>query len=195
MSRSKEPGFWETVLADIEWSASAVEVDPDDPEGWRSKGFKPMSLAACLAKPGFHATFMYRVSRWFRKQGMPFISYPLMLVNQTITGAELSHNADIGPGLRLLHPMCVYIAPDVKLGFRSTLNQGTAISKSLNEGSAPPEIGNYLLLSPGAKIVGRVKVGHRVLIGPNSAVVTDVEDDAVVMGVPATPIPEDFELT
>ncbi len=190
-----EPGFWETLLADIEWSAVPLEdVDPQDPESWRPRGFDPKALVLCLARPGFHATWMYRVSRWLRKRGMPFLSYPMMVVNQTITGAEISHNADIGPGLRVLHPMGIYIAPGVRIGHRLTINQGAAVSKSLAEGSAEPVVGSYVQLSPGAKIVGRVTVGDRVLVGPNSAVVTDVEDDARVMGVPAQPLPGDYDM-
>jgi len=193
--RDDEPGLLETILADIEWSAAELEhVDPYDPEGWRARGVDPKALLSCLSRVGFHATWMYRVSRWLKKRKMPFLSYPLMVANQTVTGAEISHNADIGPGLRILHPMGIYVGSDVKIGFRSTFNQGSAVSKSMREGSSEPEIGNYLQLSPGAKIMGDVKVGDRVQVGPNSVIVNDTNDDEKVMGVPAKPIPEDEEL-
>jgi serine O-acetyltransferase len=195
MTEHHEPGFWETLLADIEWSAGKVEhVDPSDPESWRSRGFDPKKLVSCLPRVGFHATWMYRVSRWCRQHGMPFLSYPIMVVNQTLTGAEISHNAKIGPGLRILHPMGIYVGGNVKIGPRSTFNQGTAVSKGLAEGSGEPEVGSYLLMSPGAKILGRVKVGDRVQVGPNSVVVRDVSDDGRVMGVPAEPLPDDAEM-
>lgn len=190
-----EPGFWETLLADIEWSAGPVEhADPADPDGWRSSGFDPKKLISCMARVGFHTTWMYRVSRWCRSKGMPFLSYPLMVLNQTLTGAEISHKADIGPGLRILHPVGIYVGADVKIGPRSTFNQGAAVSKNLHEGSGEPTVGSYLLMSPGAKILGRVKVGDRVLVGPNSVLVSDVEDGARVMGVPAKPLPDDVEM-
>ncbi len=195
MSRDGEVGLLETLLADVEWSAGELQdVDPHDPDGWRAKKVDAKAVLSCLSRVGFHATLMYRISRWLKKRRMPYLSYPLMVLNQTITGAELSHNADIGPGLRILHPMGIYVGSDVKVGFRSTFNQGAAISKSMREGSAEPEIGNYLQLSPGAKIMGGVKVGDRVQVGPNSVLISDSESDERVMGVPAKPIGADEEL-
>lgn len=112
------------------------------------------------------------------------------MFNQVITGAELSHNADIGPGLRILHPIGVYVGPNVTVGFRSTFNQNTAISKNMTDHSAEPRCGNYLALGPGAKIMGRIEVGDRVFVGPNSVVIEDVPDDTTLLGVPARPIEE-----
>ena len=195
MTHRKNPGFWETILADIEWSGGPVDVDdPDDPEAWKTRKLELSRLASSLSRLGFHATLMYRCSRWLRTHHLPMLSYPLMVVNQVITGAELSHNAEIGPGLRILHPIGIYVGPHVKIGFRSTFNQNAAVSKNMTEGSAEPTCGNYLELGPGAKIMGKVDVGHRVFVAPNSLVVEDVPDDAKVIGVPAHPIPEDLEM-
>jgi len=183
---TREPGFWETLAADIEWSAGPVEgVDDKDPEGWRARGFKLGNLASCLQRPGFAATVLYRVARYCKTHGHPLLSGGLMLANQTLTGAELSHNADIGPGLRILHPMGVYVGPHVHIGIRSTINQGASVQKNLNEGSGNPDCGNYLQLSPGARILGKVEIGDRVWVGPNSVVVDDVPDDTTVFGIPA----------
>lgn len=182
-------GFLETLLADVEWSGGPLAIEDDkDPEGWRARGLRLSALASCLAKPGFHATLLYRLSRELRKRGLTPLSYGVMLANQALTGAEISHNAEIGPGLRILHPMGVYVGPGTKIGFRATLNQGTSVQKNLAEGSGNPTCGNYLELAPGAKVLGGVEVGDRVWVGPNSAVVSDVEDDTHVLGVPARPM-------
>jgi serine O-acetyltransferase len=37
----------------------------------------------------------------------------------------------------------------------------------------------------GAKVLGPIRIGHRVTIGANAVVVKDVPDDCVVVGVPA----------
>jgi serine O-acetyltransferase len=191
----KRPGLIDTLLADIEWTGGPVSVDDDsDPEGWRAQGLELGRLASCLSKPGFHATVMYRFSRWFREKKLTPLSYGLMLLNQAATGAEISHNADIGPGLRILHPQGVYVGAGVKIGFRSTFNQNTSVQKNMTEGSGEPSVGNYLGLAPGARILGRVEVGDRVLVGPSSAVIGDVEDDATMFGVPAEPMDDDFEM-
>jgi serine O-acetyltransferase len=187
----RTPGLVETLLADIEWTGGPVEVADDrDPEGWRAEGLELARLLSCLPKLGFHATVMYRLSRWLKLRGLSPLSFGLQTLNQLVTGAELSHNADIGPGLRILHPQGVYVGPGSKIGYRATFNQQAAVQKNMTEGSAEPRCGNYLELGPGAKIVGRVEVGDRVFIGPNSVAVDDVPDDATVFGVPAKPYDE-----
>ena len=195
MSRDREPGLLESLLADVEWNAGELPgVDDHDPEGWRASRLDVKALVSCLPRPGFHAAVLYRLSRWFRKRGLKPVSFGLQLVNQALTGAEISHNADIGPGLRILHPTGVYIGSDVRIGFRSTFNQGSAVQKNLNEGSGNPDCGNYLAMSPGAKVLGGVRVGHRVWVGPNSTAVADIDDDTTVLGVPARPLPPDEEM-
>jgi serine O-acetyltransferase len=193
-SRSRH-GLLETVLADIEWSGGPVEVADDmDPDGWRASGLELRRLASCMTRLGFHATWMYRVSRWLKTHHMGLLSGSMALLNQVITGAELSHNAEIGPGLRILHPVGVYVGPGVEIGFRATFNQNAAVSKNMSEGSAEPRCGNYLALGPGAKIMGRVEVGDRVFIGPNSVLMEDAPNDTTVVGVPAKPVDDSFEM-
>jgi serine acetyltransferase len=51
-----------------------------------------------------------------------------------------------------------------------------------------PTIGDNVTIYPGAKIVGGITVGNNAVIGPNSVVVKDVPDNAVVSGIPAVVI-------
>lgn len=46
-------------------------------------------------------------------------------------------------------------------------------------------IGNNVNLCVGAKVIGGVKIGNNVIVAPNSVVVKDVPDNAVVSGIPA----------
>ena len=48
-----------------------------------------------------------------------------------------------------------------------------------------PTVGDYVDMTTGCKIIGKVKVGNNVTIGPNSVVVKDIPDKAVVVGIPA----------
>lgn len=48
-----------------------------------------------------------------------------------------------------------------------------------------PSIGDNVTLCPGAKIIGKVKIGNNVMVAPNAVVVHDVPDNATVAGVPA----------
>jgi len=52
-------------------------------------------------------------------------------------------------------------------------------------------IGENVILTPGAKIIGKVAVGNNCVIAPNSVVVKDVPDNCVVSGIPAKIIKKD----
>lgn len=187
------PDFWDTILCDIEWSGGPVDVDDDQyPTRWKAKGLDKKRLANCLYNLGFAATFMYRLSRWFYKRDMKVPAFLLQQINHSVTGAELSHKADIGPGLRIGHPQGVFVGPEVKVGVRSTFNQGTALSSNMEMEEGTPQVGNYLYMSPGAKVFGAVKIGNRVWVGPNSVAMKDIEDDKVVLGVPGRSMPSTF---
>ena len=46
-------------------------------------------------------------------------------------------------------------------------------------------IGNHVELTVGSKVIGKVVIGNNAIIAPNSVVIKDVPDNAVVSGVPA----------
>jgi serine O-acetyltransferase len=191
--RGPPPGLLDTLLSDIEWSGGPVEVaDDKDPQGWRAKGLDPKRLTNCLQFLGFYATVMYRVSRWCYLHKLKVLAAPIQVLNTVVTGAEISHKADIGPGFRIGHSQGLFVGPNVKLGFRSTMNQGTCLSSNLEADHGAPVVGNYLYMSPGSKVFGNVKIGHRVWIGPNSVALKDIESDKVVLGVPGRAMPPTF---
>lgn len=188
-----KPTFLETVLADIQWSGGPVEVaDDTDQDGWKPRSFDRWRLVNCLQFLGFYSTVMYRASRWCYQHKLKVLAAPIQFINHSLTGAEISHKAEIGPGLRIGHPQGLFIGPDVTVGFRSTFNQGTCLSSNMEMDDGAPNVGNYLYMSPGAKVFGNVTIGDRVWVGPNSVALKDIEDDKVVLGVPGRAMPPSF---
>jgi serine O-acetyltransferase len=51
---------------------------------------------------------------------------------------------------------------------------------------AAPRIGDHVDIGAGAKLLGDIRIGNRVAIGANAVVLTDVPDDCIAVGVPAT---------
>ena len=41
------------------------------------------------------------------------------------------------------------------------------------------------MFCPGLKVLGKIKIGYNVVIAPNSVVIKDIPDNALVSGVPA----------
>jgi serine O-acetyltransferase len=103
-------------------------------------------------------------------------------LNHVVTGADIAFQAEIGPGLALLHPTGVVIASDAVIGARCTVHQGVTI------GSRPagsPRIGDDATLGPGSRIIGDVSLGDATYVAPNAVVTHSFEGHVVLVGIPA----------
>ena len=68
------------------------------------------------------------------------------------------------------------------IGKNCTFYQCTIVGGT--HGKGIPIIGDNVVLFAGAKVVGKVTIGNNVVIGANSVVVSDIPDNAVVVGIP-----------
>jgi serine O-acetyltransferase len=88
---------------------------------------------------------------------------------------------DIGAGLFIQHGVATIVSAD-RIGANCWIDQHVAIGYSND--TDRPTIGNDVRIGPGAKIIGRVKVGDHATIGPNTVVLYDVEANVTMLGVP-----------
>lgn len=131
-----------------------------------------------------------RTCRFIRgKKWLKYTIYPFSLLMlqhyQYKFGIGISFLTEIGPGFYIGHFGGIFIYPDCKIGKNCNLSQEVTIGnvpRGQNKGY--PTIGDNVYIGPGAKVIGRLKVGDRVAIGANCVVTKDVPDDAVVVGVP-----------
>ena len=107
---------------------------------------------------------------------------------ETVVGVSLPKAATIGPGLRVWHFGGIFLHPDCVIGANCTLRQGVTIGNR-EEGGPVPVIGDDVDIGAGAKVLGAIRIGNRVLVGANAVVVKDVPDDHVAVGVPAVARP------
>lgn len=95
----------------------------------------------------------------------------------------LSTNA-IGYGLRIVHFGGGIIANCHKMGNYCGITTGVVIgNKDSQENRAT--IGDHVGFTLGCKVIGKITIGNNVTVAPNSVVIKDVPDNAVVSGVPA----------
>ena len=74
----------------------------------------------------------------------------------------------------------------VNVGARIGCNCEIFQQVTIGEGKGGcPEIGNDVSIGPGAKILGRVKIGDGSRIGANALVVRDVPAGSLVLATPA----------
>jgi serine O-acetyltransferase len=95
-------------------------------------------------------------------------------------GYEIPRYA-FGPGLSVAHFGTVTVNPDARIGRNCRLHSCT-IGEVLGES---PVIGDNVHIGPGARILGGITVGDRVVVAANAVVVKDVPEGVTVGGVPA----------
>jgi serine O-acetyltransferase len=136
----------------------------------------------------------YRFMRWtlfelrmpIVKQVLKFFGGIYHLAAETVTGIQISPDVDIGPGLYIGHFGEICIGGPTKIGKFCNLSQGNTIGVAgRGDKRGIPELGDFVYVAPGAKVIGKIKIGDYVAIGANAVVTKDVPDNAVVAGVPA----------
>lgn len=147
---------------------------------WKSilhiDGSDMLALAQILSsKPEFRNLFIYRnsnrpiyrrwIALWYRPMNMLYIETP-----------------KIGGGLYIQHGFATMIAAK-SIGENCWINQQVTIG--YNGPGDPPVIGNNVIITCGAKVLGNITVGDNAVIGANAVVIRDVEAGAKMGGVPA----------
>lgn len=101
---------------------------------------------------------------------------------------HISPYAQIGTGLHIPHPTSIVIGAKTVIGENFTIYQNTTIGGArtgdVKKGNQP-KIGNNVTVFAGAMILGKVNVGDNVIIGANSVLLSDAEENGVYSGTPA----------
>lgn len=142
---------------------------------------------------GFWAMVVYRYGRWrytvkptvLRKllSGIYKVLYKFV---QIITGIELPCEVPVGKNLVIEHSGGIVVSGFARIGDHCTLRNGVVIGLARVDAPAAPRIGDHVDIGAGAKLLGDIRIGNRVAIGANAVVLTDVPDDCIAVGVPAT---------
>lgn len=89
---------------------------------------------------------------------------------------------EIGGGLFIQHGFATMLTAE-SVGENCWINQQVTIGYKGH--GHPPIIGNNVMITCGAKVLGPITVGDNAIIGANAVVLHDVEPGAVMGGIPA----------
>ena len=135
---------------------------------------------------GFHALQAYRVAHWLWSQGRE--SLALFLQNRISTefSVDIHPAARIGHGILMDHATGVVIGETAVVGNNVSIMQSVTLGGTGKEhGDRHPKVGDGVLISCGAKILGNIKIGCGAKVGAGSVVLQDVPPHTTVAGVPA----------
>lgn len=142
--------------------------------------------------PSFKAIMRHRVAHWLYEHKCFFLArwYSQRTVRKT--GIEIHPGATIGKGLFIDHGNGVIIGETTIIGDNVTLYQGVTLGGTGKEqGKRHPTIGNNVMISAGAKVLGSFTVGENSKIGAGSVVLSEVPPNCTVVGVPGRVVKRD----
>lgn len=138
----------------------------------------------------FRAIVHYRVGIYVmnKKRRIPLAGTIMNILTYKKVKITFS-TANIGPGLLIYHGTGITLGSGVQVGKNLTLLHDTTIGNRIGSdlpGSLGfPKLGDNVFIGCGAKIIGPIKIGNNVKIGANAVVISDIPDNATVVGVPA----------
>jgi serine O-acetyltransferase len=135
---------------------------------------------------GFQALQLQRISHWLWRNDRRVLA--LFFQNQISEtfAIDIHPGAQIGSGIMIDHGTGLVIGETAIIGNDvSILHSVTLGGSGSIGGDRHPKIGNGVMISAGAKILGNITVGEGSKVGAGSLLLGDVPAHVTVVGVPA----------
>ena len=135
--------------------------------------------------PSFKVMLHYRLAHKLYLSEKYFLARWISQRAVRKTGIEIHPGAQIGKGLFIDHGNGVIIGETTIIGDNCTLYQGVTLGGTGKElGKRHPTVGNNVMISAGAKVLGSFRIGDNSKIGAGSVVLHEVPPNSTVVGVP-----------
>ena len=142
--------------------------------------------------PSFKAILKYRIAHKLYMRQHYFLARWISQRTARKTGIEIHPGATIGRGLFIDHGHGVIIGETAVVGDNVTLFQGVTLGGNGKEkGKRHPTVGDNVMISAGAKVLGSFKIGENSKIGAGSVVLSEVPPNSTVVGVPGRVVKRD----
>lgn len=139
-----------------------------------------------LLYPSVHAMIFHRIAHFFHRMRFHFTARAISQLSRFLTQIEIHPGAKIGKNLFIDHGAGVVIGETAVIGDDCTIYQQVTLGGvSLSKTKRHPTLKNNVTIGGGAKVLGNIIIGENAKVGANAVVTKDVEDNAVVVGIPA----------
>lgn len=143
------------------------------------------AIEVLLCYPGFRAVRSHRFAYFLHTHGFKLWARLVSQLCRFFTGIEIHPGAQIGERLFIDHGMGVVIGETTIIGDDVTIYQGATLGGTGKDvGKRHPTIGNNVMISSGARVLGPINIGAYAKIGAGAVVLHDVPPHSTVVGVP-----------
>ncbi len=173
-----DPDFGAAIRADL---AAVFDRDPAC-----SRFLDPL-----LYFKGFHALETQRFSNLLWRLGRKDFALYLQSQSSRVFGVDIHPAAKIGRGIMVDHGSGIVIGETAEIGDNTSIMHSVTLGGTGKEtGDRHPKIGQGVMISAGAKILGNIHVGDCARVAAGSVVLRDVPPKTTVAGVPARVVGE-----
>ncbi len=147
-------------------------------------------LEVVLCYPGFQVLLFHRAAHWLWRHGWHLAGRFVAHLGRILTAIDIHPGATIGRRLFIDHGIGVVIGETAEIGDDCTLYQGVTLGGTRPSADQAgqkrhPTIGNGVIISSNAQILGPFKVGDGARIGAAAVVLREVPPGATMVGNPA----------
>ena len=144
------------------------------------------ALEVLLLYQGVHALIWHRIAHWFWTHNMRFLGRLISQIARFFTLIEIHPGAVLGRGILIDHGCGIVIGETAEIGDDCLLYHGVTLGGTgKDHGKRHPTLGNNVMVSAGAKVLGPFKVGDNSRIAANAVVLSEIPPEATAVGVPA----------
>ena len=142
--------------------------------------------------PGVKAIRMHRRAHFYYKHNLKFLARWVSQRAVRKTGIEIHPGATIGRRLVIDLGVGIVIGETTEIGDDVLIYQGVTLGGTGKDvGKRHPTIGNNVMISAGAKVLGPFKIGDNSRVAAGAVVLNEVPPNSTVVGVPARVVKQD----
>jgi len=190
--KRRRPGAWREFLSAVRADHAALCAH-DERYGSRA-GPRGRPAGDFVVRIGFQMMVVYRAMRVCGALGIPLAPQVISRLMRHLYGADIHWNAELEPGVTLVHGMGICISGSARVGSGAILFQNVTLGVSIHPDTrevGAPELGRDVHVGPGATLVGPINIGAGSKIAAGCLVTRSIPPGSLVQAEPPAVSPRD----